>query len=173
MSFPSKGREASSSSTHINWAAHGRNFYDAKEDEDEDEDDDEDEEEAEAEAEAEAEEEEEERERKRGREEERKREERREKREERREKRRKNDNDTMTHSSKVFQKWSEAWPHGHERRGPNPAKKNLMRLVRLALIARCVIGTLLTTVCSHVSRERKKGKLVTQAIAETNSNEFR
>ena len=27
---------------------------------------------------------------------------------------------TMTHSSKVFQQRSEAWPCGHERRGHNP-----------------------------------------------------
>ena len=53
-----------------------------------------------------------------------------------------------------------------------PQKKNLMRLVRLALIAKCVTGTLLTTVCSHVNREGKK-ETATQAFAETNSNEFR
>ena len=86
-----------------------------------------------------------------------------------------NDNDDNdTHSSKVFQQWSEAWPCG---RGHNPAKKNLMRMVRLALIASCVTGTLFTTVCSHINREGKGnkecGKLVIQAVAETNSNEFK
>ena len=77
---------------------------------------------------------------------------------------------TMTHSGKVNQHQSEAWPHGHERRGHNPAKKSLLRLLCLALLARCATGTLLTTVCSHINR--KKGTENTQAIAETNSSEF-
>ena len=72
---------------------------------------------------------------------------------------------TTKHSSKVFQQWSEDWPYGYERRCHNPAKKNLMRLVRLALIARSVTGTLLTTVSSHVNRERQR-ETVTQSVAE-------
>ena len=57
-----------------------------------------------------------------------------------------NDNDNDTHSGKVNQHQSEAWPYGHERRGHNPAKKNLVMLLCLALLARCATGTLLTTV---------------------------
>ena len=50
---------------------------------------------------------------------------------------------------KVNQHQSEAWPYGHQRRCHNPAKKNLLRLLCLAFLARCATGTLLTTVCSH------------------------
>ena len=69
----------------------------------------------------------------------------------------------MTHSDKVNQHQSEAWPCGHEWRSHNPAKKNLLRLLCLALLARRANGTLLATVCSHMN---------TQAVAETSSNEF-
>ena len=54
-----------------------------------------------------------------------------------------------------------------------PQKKNLMRLVRLAPIARCVTGTLFDDSVQSHQVEKEKGKLVTQAVAETNSNEFK
>ena len=74
---------------------------------------------------------------------------------------------TVTHSGKVNQRQSAAWPCRHEWSGHNPAKKNLLRLLCLALLASCVAGTLLTTVCSHLNRkngERRIHRLLLRQI---------
>ena len=46
---------------------------------------------------------------------------------------------TMTHSGKVNQRQSATWPHRREWRGHNSAKKNLVTLLCLALLARCAL----------------------------------
>ena len=47
-------------------------------------------------------------------------------------------------------------PTDMSERGHNLAKKNLLRLLCLALLARCATGTLLTTVCSHINRKKER-----------------
>ena len=42
----------------------------------------------------------------------------------------------MTHSKKSIQQSLVAWPYRRERRGHDPAKKSLLKLVWLALLAR-------------------------------------
>ena len=80
-----------------------------------------------------------------------------------------------THSDEVNQHQSEAWPYGHERRGHNPAKKNLLRLLCLALLARCATGTPLTTECSHINRkkERKIHRLLLRQIQMNSDDRVR
>ena len=72
---------------------------------------------------------------------------------------------TMTHSDKVSQR---PGPTGMSEGVMAPRKKNLLRLSCLALLARCATGTQSSTVCSH----KKMGTENTQAVAETDSNEF-
>ena len=43
---------------------------------------------------------------------------------------------TMTHSQKSVQQMLVAWPYRRERRGHDPAKNSLVKLVWLALLAR-------------------------------------
>ena len=43
---------------------------------------------------------------------------------------------TMTHSEKSVEQPSEAWPYKRELKGHDPAKKSLLKLVWLALLAR-------------------------------------
>ena len=45
-----------------------------------------------------------------------------------------------------------------------PRKKNLLRLLCLALLARCATGTLLASVCSHRKRERRIHRLLLRQI---------
>ena len=52
------------------------------------------------------------------------------------------------------------------------SKKKSDEIGAPALIARCVTGTLLTTVCSHINREGKR-ETGTRAVTETNPNEFK
>ena len=42
----------------------------------------------------------------------------------------------MTHSEQTVQQSLEAWPYRRERRGRDPAKKSLLQLMWLALLAR-------------------------------------
>ena len=70
----------------------------------------------------------------------------------------------MTHSDKVNQHQSEAWPHGHEWRGHNPRKKNLLNLLCLALLARCANGHCWRQCGVILKRERRIHKLLLRQI---------
>ena len=68
---------------------------------------------------------------------------------------------TMTRSDKGSTNISQgAWLYGHECRGHNPTKRNLLRLPCLALLVRCATGTLLSTVCGHMKKERRRHRLL-------------
>ena len=47
---------------------------------------------------------------------------------------------TMTHSKKSIQQSSVAWPYRRERRGQDPAKRSLLKLMRLALLTKCALA---------------------------------
>ena len=49
-------------------------------------------------------------------------------------------------------------------KGSKSREKNLLRLLCLALLARCATGTLLATMCSHIKKERRIHKLLLRQI---------
>ena len=62
---------------------------------------------------------------------------------------------TMTHSEKSNQQSLEAWPYRRERRGHDPAKKSLLQLMWIALLARFCTCIRLMTVCSTSDLKEK------------------
>ena len=62
---------------------------------------------------------------------------------------------TVTHSKKSIQQSLVAWPYRCERRGHDPAKKSLLKLAWLALLARFVLAHSLMTVCSTSDHKEK------------------
>ena len=67
---------------------------------------------------------------------------------------------TMTHSDKVHQHQSAAWPNGHEGRGHNPAKKSVETVVPRALGKVCNADTVVDSVQSQKKKERRRHKLL-------------
>ena len=77
---------------------------------------------------------------------------------------------TMTLTKKSIQQSLVALLYRRERRGHDPAKKSLLKLVWLALLARFALYTLLMTVCSTSDHKEKhvekKHRLYAELIAE-------
>ena len=76
---------------------------------------------------------------------------------------------TMTHSKKSIQQSLVAWPYRRERRGHDPTRMSLSKLVWRALLARCALTHTIDDSVQYIGSQVETRGEKTQAVAGVNS----